>query len=273
MTPRADQAARAAALRAAGATHADVAAELGISKAYARDLHYDPDGSKLRARKARLAGRCGCGAPTSGTRSGARRPAGRCPACARAAAKVWTADAIVAVFREFGEKHGRPPAATDALLPETLERNHGCSPERRAELEAVRAAGPRLPSAAIVRREFGSWAAAVEAAGMTPLRAGTGAHRAPARHGRGGLAGRLLVLLADGSPRRALDLLDEADQNGTPYRRRYGYTVLRRLVRAGLLERVGRGVYRLAEKAPAGSLEARSRHPATRRDDLPARVA
>jgi hypothetical protein len=79
---RAQRVAEVERLRAKGATNAETASAIGVSLGYVRHLINDPAGTKVRARKARLAGVCAdCGGPT---RYQGGRPARRCAACVRA---------------------------------------------------------------------------------------------------------------------------------------------------------------------------------------------
>lgn len=70
----------------------------------------------------------------------------RCVACykqARHAGRKWTKEKLVAFIAEWADEHGRPPTAADfyGLVP-------------------------------AVQKEFGSWSAGIEAAGLEPLRRG-----------------------------------------------------------------------------------------------------
>lgn len=78
---RAERAAKVADLRAAGRTYRQIADELGISGSYVSDLIYDPDGSKLAARRVANSGVClDCGGPTSGSGGRSKAPP-RCYPC------------------------------------------------------------------------------------------------------------------------------------------------------------------------------------------------
>lgn len=76
--------------------------------------------------------------------------AGFTPRESREACLVWTAEKILDTLRAFGAEHGRPPYADE-----------------------WRAATPTTPNAFTLARRFGSWNAALEAAGLTPRRAGS----------------------------------------------------------------------------------------------------
>lgn len=86
--PRAERAAEALALRAQGLTHQQIADRMGISRTYAQELCSDPEGEKVRARKASYRGTCeGCGGPTDGSNGRAKAPklCLKCSDAARAA--------------------------------------------------------------------------------------------------------------------------------------------------------------------------------------------
>jgi HNH endonuclease len=144
---RAELAARACALRARGLRLAEVADLLGVSPTYASDLVRDPDGALARARKRRNGGCClDCGGPTDGSNGRAKAP-GRCAPCARRHRlehAIWPRERVILALLTFAHERGRAPTAG----------------------EAGRACG--LPSHGVVMRRFGSWRAALEAAGLPP---------------------------------------------------------------------------------------------------------
>jgi hypothetical protein len=79
--PRAKRLERVLALREKGLTIPECAHEMGFSDSYIRDLLYDPDGAKGKARKERYGSTCAdCGGPTSGGRGG-KHPPIRCAHC------------------------------------------------------------------------------------------------------------------------------------------------------------------------------------------------
>jgi hypothetical protein len=144
---------------AQGLNAAAIAKRLGLSRSYVTSLISDPEGVIEDARRQRSAGKCmDCGGPTRN--GGARAKPSRCAACARAQQvrnRHWTREEIIAAFREFHERMGYPPTVTDAS--EAHARQSG-QPGR-----ALRH-GIKLPRASFVSREFGSWGAAVKAAGF-----------------------------------------------------------------------------------------------------------
>ena len=86
-----------------------------------------------------------CGSPTSYASKGCGTPSERCRECSSASRIVWTSEAIVAKIREWATGHGEPPVATD-----------------------WQSAGD-WPSVNTVQGAFGSWNAAIQAAGFIPL--------------------------------------------------------------------------------------------------------
>lgn len=168
---RKQRAAEALALRGQGLLHREIAGRMGISTSYAAALCSDPTGDGDRARKARYAGPCvDCGGPTNG--SDGRRDEPRCIACSNirnsAARRVWTREAIIAAIRAWADENGEPPAIAD--WNPSLARGMGDAPRA----ERFIAADGRWPWFMTAVREFGSWNAAISAAGFEPRPAGGG---------------------------------------------------------------------------------------------------
>lgn len=146
-----------------------------------------------RCRKAQYAGTCvDCGAPTSGSEG--RRAEPRCPPCTAIKngleRTVWTRETIIAAIRDWATKYGEPPGAFDWQPWSARNVIHDELRARRFE-----DAGGRWPSITAVCGVFGSWNAAIEAAGF--------AARAP--HGGGGNVAR-----------RRRNRHSERGTNGTP---------------------------------------------------------
>lgn len=148
---RKDRAELAAKLRATGATVNQIAERLGISRSYASALLLDPDGTADAARKRRYGGTCErCGGRTDGA-NGRRNAPRICIACFNAKRhdeRYWTPSRIIAAIQRYAGEHGRPPGAS-----EWLAGSHGRDVDG-------------YPYTGIVQREFGTWSAAVRAAGF-----------------------------------------------------------------------------------------------------------
>ena len=121
-------------LCAEGATLVDAGRLIGVDPATAG--HY------LRAHSCP-----GCGGPVVS-------PRGRhCTSCApKFRRRNWSREALISALRAWGEEHGKPPEAQD-WLP-SVDRSRQWAREY-----------PRWPSATQVQRAFGSWGAALDAAG------------------------------------------------------------------------------------------------------------
>lgn len=152
---RAERAAQVAELRAQGLLYREVAALLGVSYSYARNLGADPDGAGVRARKDSYRGRCAdCGRPTNGSWGRSPRAPKRCVRCAGARQRIWTRERIIDALRDFADEHGRRPTVGELGAGDHRERVEW------------------LPGYSQVRRLFGSYRAACEAAGLPEPRVG-----------------------------------------------------------------------------------------------------
>lgn len=195
--PRGDRAAAhrvAVGLRASGFSIRQIAEATGWSRTYVRDLFYDPTGAKARARKDSYRGRCEeCGGPTDGSEGRAKAPkiCARCIAIRQHEERQWTRETIAEALRVAARVLGRTPVSQDTIRAPSLRVK--LSPERVAECERVDQLRDRglliLPPYNTVRREFGSWAAACDAAGLPQPPTGGAAHR-----------GRRLRLVVDNEP-------------------------------------------------------------------------
>ncbi len=90
--------------------------------------------------------------------------------------RKWTRERIIRAFQRFQAATGRTPRVADKLgiYESQVLRFSGA---RIREFEQVQELGLVLPPPEFVKREFGSWAAGLEAAGMTPSRGGAKDHR------------------------------------------------------------------------------------------------
>jgi hypothetical protein len=168
---RAEKLAKILAYRESGYTQRDIATIMRMSRSGVSNLISDPDGSKQHARRERYRGSClGCGAKTDG--SGGRAKAPRyCLDCypsspeaaeINARKMVWTRDLIVARIREWASIHGEPPAMGDwnSWLAQVQYHDH----DRADRFDS----DTHWPWAERVVARFGTWNAAIEAAGFTP---------------------------------------------------------------------------------------------------------
>lgn len=149
---RAEKAAFVAEKRAEGWTHAQIADALGIARGYVANLGWDPDGAKSRRHKAKYAVECaGCGATTNPGEPG--KKSGYCSRCFSGhVTQKWTREAIVEAIQTWAEQHGRLPAAHEWTVRGTASKG--------------------FPSSTACQYVFGSWNAAIEAAGFEPRRTG-----------------------------------------------------------------------------------------------------
>lgn len=151
---------RARALRAAGRYYREIAAELGVGVSTIAGWFEDPDGSRLRARKDSYRGTCaGCGGPVSGHAGPSTGPT-VCLGCRPGYYVRWTKERIVQAMRDWAEEYGAQPTAMD--WNGAMARRFG------HEAQARRYEDGDWPSAHTVQRVFGSWNAAIAAAGFAP---------------------------------------------------------------------------------------------------------
>lgn len=158
---RAERHAQVKALKETGLTFNEIAAHLGLAKSTVTSAYYDPTGATARARKAHYSRPCiDCGAPLSGCNGHGPNAPLRCVACAHIEATVWTRETVIAAVRQWADEHGGiPPVATDwnTSLAVSVGR-----PPRSLDYPAV-------PT---VQRVFGSWHAAIIAAGFDAFTVG-----------------------------------------------------------------------------------------------------
>jgi hypothetical protein len=164
--------------RQEGATWAQIAGELDLTVSTVRGYQHDPDGAKDRARKTTYRQRCACGNLMDGSNGRTGTPK-RCAQCAAAELhdeRYWTRDRIISTMRAFNELFGRPPTTTDYTGRFDSQAVH-FSETRLREIDEIAASGLRFPLPSVVSREFGSWANAVNAAGMEASPTGRPSHR------------------------------------------------------------------------------------------------
>ena len=133
-----------------------IANRLGRSPATIKAYFYDPTGEKARAVKARYVGVCrGCGAYTQ-PRNGKGDAYAYCKACHPGAIEPrWSRQLVLAAMREWRARYGRLPSSYD------WSRTHA---QRRGREALERLSDRRWPSASVVTKLHGSWAAARAAA-------------------------------------------------------------------------------------------------------------
>jgi hypothetical protein len=166
---RLEKAAEARRLRDQGLNYQAIAPRLGVAWRTVRDLLNDPDGSKARARKDSYRGTCReCGAPTTGCYGPGKAPT-KCAACERANPhnRYWTRELVIDAIREYARIYGRPPASTDWNPAHARKLGH---PEKARQFYDDAC----WPATVTVILVFGSWNAAIEAAGHPPRKAGVG---------------------------------------------------------------------------------------------------
>lgn len=176
---RAERAKEAARLRAQGLNGLQIARRMGVSRSYAYELLNDPDGFKVRERKDSYRGECeDCGAPTDG--SNGRAAPRFCQTCRNEREHARASERIISELQRWQQLYGRPPQAVDWSLSNLYYRRR--NPQHGRESDAYiaeierrhREHGP-WPSLKGAQSVFGSWNAAIEAAGFEPL--GVGKHR------------------------------------------------------------------------------------------------
>jgi len=115
-----------------------------------------------------------CGEATRYSGHDGTGPSLRCPRCAMAARIVWGQERVVEKIREWADQFGEPPLAYEWHLAGA---RHKCSPERLGEIEGrLDRFDGDVPSTSLVVLRFGSWNAAIEAAGFTSLKVGGKRH-------------------------------------------------------------------------------------------------
>jgi hypothetical protein len=147
VTTRAERAAEAARLKSAGLSWQEACERMGVSRSYYFELLNDPDGSVVRARKGSYRGVCAeCGGPTDGSNGRGRKAPKLCANCVT----YWTPERVIAAIQAWAERYGEPPRYLEwgKVGP---DRSHPAN---------TTAAGPF----------GGSFAAAIEAAGLEPHR-------------------------------------------------------------------------------------------------------
>lgn len=118
-------------------------------------------------RNTMYAGTCeGCGAPTNGSNGRSKAPT-HCRDCAPEANRIWTEETILAAMHEWYRLFGRPPSMLDWNLALAAYKK---LPNLSARRE--RFGRGRFPTANSVLNRFGTWRAALAAAGFEVRKGG-----------------------------------------------------------------------------------------------------
>lgn len=129
-------------------TYRAIAEQLGVNSRTVANWVIDPDGTKNHARKDSYRGECSrCGGPTTGSGGKSAAPT-KCAHCRREVDHIAARERVLAKMREWALSHGgNPPSARDWMEKHNSD----------------------WPRTSVVQTIFGSWNAAIEAAGFTPL--------------------------------------------------------------------------------------------------------
>jgi hypothetical protein len=147
-----ERVARANELRAQGATLKEIAMELGVAVSTIDSWLNDPDGSRKKARVDGYRKPCArCGTLCNGSHGHVEDDM-FCRDCAPYEYRIWTREAIVLAIQEWAEDHGGVPPRAGDWKSRTDER--------------------RWPYVFSVTTYWGSWNAAIQAAGFEPRRNG-----------------------------------------------------------------------------------------------------
>jgi IS30 family transposase len=143
-----------------GADNREIAHHLGLSPKTIAGYRRDPRGEDERKRRESYRGKCGrCGRPTHGSDGRAHGPRW-CVACAPLARRRWSDEQLLEAIRDWATQTGALPTIYD-WSPSHAPEGHPGAARYLDELG-------RWPNARSVARRFGSLAAAIERAGVTP---------------------------------------------------------------------------------------------------------
>ncbi len=156
---RAERADQVLSLHAEGLNPREIAERIGLAPSSVRSILSDPDGSRQQERRRSYQGACvDCGAATDGSNGLASAPV-RCHPCYSKTRTRWTRERLVEAIQDFAARYGRPPSAPDWNPSHTRRMGQ----TERAERFYVDGCWPHL---ATVQSVFGSWSAAIRAAGF-----------------------------------------------------------------------------------------------------------
>lgn len=149
-----------------GFTVEEIAKRLGIAKNTAYQRFTDPTDERNIARKRRNYRPClNCGQPMYPYNG-----ASLCASCHLEDVHERSVAWLVAEIRYWHELYGRPPTATEWTPAPSVKCR--ISPERWREIERRHREDGPWPWVGVVVHTFGSWSAAIAAAGFSPLRPG-----------------------------------------------------------------------------------------------------
>jgi hypothetical protein len=151
--------------------HAQEAGELYLARMtkLRRQAQAKRDAAKQRARHDRYRGVCEvCGGPTGGSNGPGKAPR-FCKRCHGPAHARWTSEAIIAAIQAWTERFGAPPTATE--WNPTAARNYVAAFPNRPSAERLSECARIVveedwPRSNTVRLRFGTWSAAIRAAGF-----------------------------------------------------------------------------------------------------------
>lgn len=145
--------------REQGWSIAQIARLLDRAPATVKGYLHDPPGEKAKARKAGYAGRCErCGAPTSGA-DGKGRASRHCQRCKPQSRPRWTREAVRGAHHFWLERFGFVASSVDWS---------GTHARRRGGAALQRYRSARWPSQSVIRRLYGTPAAACADAFLAP---------------------------------------------------------------------------------------------------------
>lgn len=162
---RAERYEQVKALRAEGLLLREIAERMGLAVSTVHDLLADPTGEAARERKRRYERPCiGCGKTINP--NGPRALTQRCQPCQGKHEREMTRRWIIDSMREWDQMYGDPPSAADWNPPLCRTFNMQWKIDRYNEAERP------WPAPSTVHVAFGSWNAAMAAAGFQPRKSG-----------------------------------------------------------------------------------------------------
>lgn len=161
---RAEKVAKAQELRGGGLKLREIAEAMGAPISTVGQWLDDPDGARSRARKRRYDLTCRiCRGRVNGTSPGKMRDREHpvCATCAPAYYAKWNRETVAAAIQRFAERYGEPPSAWDFNVSLARATGHPEVAERFYR-------DGDYPHYSSIQYVFGSWNAAIAAAGFEP---------------------------------------------------------------------------------------------------------